>query len=84
MYVHARPIFEEFKKAEEIVGHHIQKDYYLEELEPEFEKMRKKGIPATEHIPSGEFWSLVRKTLKERRGFFKSELEEIKPCECLV
>jgi hypothetical protein len=84
IYVHANDVFEEFKKAEQLIGHHIQKGIYLEELEVEFEKMKQKGIPATEHIPSGEFWSLVKKNLKEKKGLFDTEKEDTKPCECLV
>lgn len=65
--------------AEEEIGYTIIKNKPMASLAEKFEKMKRAGIPATEHIQSGAFWALVRKKLREL------DLEETSvklPCEC--
>ena len=61
------------KKAEELIGYSIIKDYFLEDLEPKFEKMKRFGIIPTEKINHQKFWSIVRSELTEN---------VMMPCEC--
>lgn len=67
--------------AEEVIGYSIHKQGFLDELAPRFERMKLEGIEATERIPSGRFWSEVRKAL---RSFDLDTSESDKPCECLL
>lgn len=53
------------------------KKNYLEELEPEFEKMKQAGIEASEHEDARTFFARVRKLI------LSYEDENVdKPCEC--
>jgi len=68
VYVHCPNRWNKAKEAEESIGYSIKrrnkKQCYLKERESEFEALRKAGLPATEHIPQGQFWSMARKLLK--------------------
>ena len=68
VYVHRRDRWELSKIAEGIIGYAINKrggvPCRLIEREAEFEELRQAGLPATEHIPAGKFWSTARKLLK--------------------
>lgn len=56
-------LWTEAKEAEAIIGYSIHGDAFLEDKEPLFERMRLAGIPATEKIPSQQFWADVRRVL---------------------
>lgn len=93
VYVHDRPTYEEFAELEEEIGHTILRDKSLDDLRQYFDSILKTGIEVTEHIPSGAFWAEVRRELelksmgqtKSLTAFFgKKEIEETKPCECLI
>lgn len=77
VYVHDYETFERAKLSEERIGFSIIKDMFLKDIEPKFERMKNKGIPANEHIPSGTFWSTAKKYLKETT-------QDLFPCECWV
>jgi hypothetical protein len=68
--------FERAKLSEEIIGHSFGKEF-LKDIEPMFEKMKKIGIPANEHIPSGKFW-------KSAKHYLKQSTEDLFPCECFT
>lgn len=85
VYVSRPDIFEKAKNTEDVLGHSIINGNYLEDLEPIFEEMKLKNIPATEHIDGRTFWAMVRKVLKGSdldEVFEKAENE--KPCECVI
>lgn len=78
-------IFKKAKETEEYLGYSILRMMKkgvmhpspLSELEPIFERMKCAGVPASEHIPRGEFGKYLKK--------YKIEsLDEAKPCECFV
>lgn len=80
-------LWQEGKEAEEKLKHSIHKDYYLEEKEDLFIRMRDQGIPDTEHIPSGKFWATVRRLPKNSLGLMNTwrdiedmEKEDILAC----
>lgn len=60
------------KRAEELVGFSIIKGNFLEELEPEFCRLKGK-LPATEKIKPQKFWATARNLIKE---------DDVLPCEC--
>ena len=66
------------KRAEEKIGYTILKGLALLQLEPLFEAMQAAGVPATEQIPSGQFWALVRRTLG------KELFDSLRPVEQLI
>ncbi len=74
-YCLRRDRWELAKKAEEEIGYAINRRSYgkksipcrLIERESEFEALRRAGIPATEWMPSGQFWSMARKLLDQRQ-----------------
>ena len=68
-------IWEKAKWAEEVIGYSILKNDFLIELEPEFEKMRCRGIIPSEKLNHQSFWAEVRKTFKDESNM---------PCECAV
>lgn len=70
-------IWEKAKQAEEKIGYSIMKKDYLEELEPEFEKMKQAGIEASEHEDARTFFARVRKLIAS----YEDENVD-KPCEC--
>ena len=76
-------IFCKAKQTEDVLGYTILRrsvkgelvPFSLAKFEPIFERMKCAGVPASEHIPKGEF----AKYLKQ----YKIESsEEMKPCEC--
>lgn len=76
-YVHRRDLFEKAISSEIELGYSIIKGITMEELEPLFEKMLSLGVPASENVPSGKFWSEAKKVIKQSD-------EDQKPCECFV
>lgn len=60
VYCCHREIFEQGKYVEWKIGYSILKGAYLSELEPEFERMRQEGIPATENMETQWFWRYAR------------------------
>lgn len=50
--------------AEKVIGYSIHKGEPLESLDPLFSAMQQAGVPATENIPSGQFWSQARRTVR--------------------
>jgi hypothetical protein len=84
-------IWEKAKKAEEKIDHSILRNVFLEELEPEFARMKDAGVEPTEKVPAGTFWAQARDKVEwEERDnildFFTDEAieEDSKPCECVV
>lgn len=76
-------IWEKAKQAEEQIGHSILRNVYLDELEPEFVKMKAAGIAPTERIHANTFWASARKRLKSV-SIEEDEIEhDAKPCECV-
>lgn len=76
VYVNRYDIFCEGRDAEIEMGYSFGKEF-LKDLEPIFKKMKNKGIPANEHIPSGLFWKQAKKYLKE-------ETLDMFPCQCFI
>ncbi|MST97593.1 hypothetical protein FYJ85_11140 [Victivallaceae bacterium BBE-744-WT-12] len=74
VYVHRRDRWELAKKAEKEIGYTINRRNNLPclliEREEEFEVLRRAGLPATEWIPSGKFWSMARNLLKNNQPEF--------------
>lgn len=70
-YCHRRDRWELAKEAEQKVGYAINRrggvPCRLIEREEEFEALRRTGLPATEWIPSGRFWSVARNLLKNNQ-----------------
>ena len=54
-------IYEEAKEVEGKLDYSIIKNTFLRDLEPEFERMRLTGIPATENMDSYWFWNYAKK-----------------------
>lgn len=75
VYVHDTEIFERAKLSEERIGYSIIKDNYLKDLQIKFEKMKRAGVEASEHIPFQTFWAKAKKFIKQLE-------EDEKPCEC--
>lgn len=74
-------IFYKAKATEQFLDHSIIKGFYLDELEEQFTKMKKSGVPANEHMNPNSFWAKVRKMNLD--GFdFDYEINQ-KPCECV-
>jgi len=67
-------IFDKAKRAEKEIGFSIIRDAYLEDLECQFENMRKSGITPTESVNFQKFWADVRKAFPD--GF------DNLPCDC--
>jgi len=69
VYVHRRDRWELAKLAEATIGYAINRrngvPCRIIEREAEFEDMRKAGVPATEHIPAGQFWSMARNAINQ-------------------
>ena len=79
IYCQNPDIFAKAKLAEDAIGYSIDKEFYLDEMEGSFEKMRLAGIPQTELIPHQTFWASVRKEGINLRADAQSK----KPCECI-
>lgn len=65
-------VWEKAKMAEEQIGYSILKQAFLEELEPEFSRLKGK-MEATEKIKPQTFWAKARKYIAD---------EDVLPCEC--
>jgi hypothetical protein len=69
------------KWAEDEIGYAIHHDdagdIYLEDMEGRFERMKRAGIPATEHIPQQRFWAQAKKIIEVQ------QIIDTKPCECV-
>ena len=76
VYCTRRDIFEEAKAAEDLIGHSILKDVYMEEIEPVFAQMLAAGVATTEHEDPRTFFARVKKYLAEQDN-------DSKPCECV-
>lgn len=83
-------LWEKAKKAEDVIGYSILRKAYLDELEPEFARMKAAGVVPTEKVPSGTFWAQARQKMKWEEqenilDFFTEEAieEDSKPCECV-
>lgn len=73
-------VWQKAKQAEIEIGHSIFRDTYLDDMEPLFETMKAKGIPATENIVSAQFWRMAKAESKQLNIFEDMTL----PCECVV
>lgn len=76
VYVNDYEIFCEGRDSEIKMGYSFGKEF-LKDLEPMFEKMKQKGIPANEHIPSGLFW-------KQSKKYLKQDTLDMFPCQCFI
>ena len=74
-------MWERGKAAEDDIGYTIHADGSLADREPMFAAMRAAGIVATEHTPSGEFWSSARKAVRALPVL--AEERDARPCECV-
>lgn len=84
VYLHRPDMFERGKWAEEIIGHSIHKDAYLDELEPLFAQMKAAGITTTEHEDGRTFWARARRALNSKTQLDLFDLDDdAKPCECV-
>ena len=76
-------IWEEAKRAEEIIGYSILRrdniPVFLKEREEEFERMKLAGIRADELTPSGRFWSITKKVMSGNLDVNK--VEWVPPCQ---
>lgn len=80
VYCNRTDVWEKGKEAEAIIGYSIIKGFFLKDLECKFEKMRRLGIEATEHIPFQKFWADANKILKIPT--LVNQEEFYKPCSC--
>lgn len=71
-------IWAKAKHAEHIIGHSILSEGYLADLECKFVSMKAAGVPASERIPHGKFWSMAKAVVS-----LAIQSEEILPCECV-
>lgn len=84
VYLHRPDIFKRGIWAEDIIGHSIHKDAYLDELEPLFARMKAAGIATTEHEDGRTFWARARRRLNNVSQLDLFDLDtETKPCECV-
>ena len=75
----ARPkVYAKAVWAEEEIGYTIINGVSLAELAPMFERMKRAGIEATEHVPQQRFWADVK-----RAGIQLEQDDVTKPCECV-
>ncbi|MFW7230051.1 hypothetical protein ACMGGA_03760 [Citrobacter sp. BNK-39] len=74
------------KAGELEIGYAIHKDangpVYLEDKEEFFADMKRAGVPPTEHIPPGKFWSMAKRAVKNQQIDLFTDGENSKPCEC--
>ena len=71
-------IWEKAKLAEDVIGYSIHKDWYLDEVEQDFAKMKQMGFKTTEHEKGVTFFARVKREFKA----IENE-EDNKPCECV-
>ena len=81
VYCERPDIWEKAKATEDFIGYSIIKEIYLEDLEEKFALMKKHNVKPTEHIDPRTFWSQVGKQLKQD---MENEIEDAKPCECVL
>lgn len=74
-------IFEKAKSTEDFIDYSIIKGVYLSELEEQFKKMKRAGVPANEHMNPNSFWAKVRK-MNLSNFDYEAEINQ-KPCECV-
>lgn len=67
-------------EAEHLIGHSIDRDDYLEDLQDTFHEMYRAGVPATERIPQQRFWADAKKVVR----IAVEETKEALPCECTL
>lgn len=80
IYCQRKDIFDKAKYTEDTIGYSIDKEFYLEEMEDSFERMKQMGIPQTELIHHQTFWAQVRKA-----GInLKQDAQSKRPCECTI
>jgi hypothetical protein len=89
-------IWEKAKLTEEKIGATIKSECSMLELEPQFEHMKKAGVPPTENMKSGAFWSKAKEAMESFTDFENSrdKAEKLnnllfgtkgeKPCECTI
>lgn len=80
VYVTRKDIWKRAKQAEEEIGYSILKDGFLKDLECKFALMRKAGVPATERVPSAQFWRATKAVI----GNYLQQHAEEMPCDCLL
>lgn len=78
-FCHYPDIWVKAKKTENEIGHSILKEAFLEDLEPQFEKMKQRGVVPSEKKPPHEFWAEVKQKTGNQMSFDFNE----KPCECV-
>lgn len=78
IYLTRRDLWEKGKVAEDYIGHSIHSDWYLEDVESDFEKMKCLGITTTEHEDGRTFFARVRRMFKDIAAD-----ADMKPCECV-
>lgn len=78
VYLTRQDLWEKAKFAEDTIGYSIHKDWYLEDVEEDFAKMKCLGITTTEHELGVTFFARVRKIFKDIE-----QDEDAKPCECV-
>lgn len=68
VYVYRPDRWELAKETERLIGYSINrrnnKPCFLKEREAEFKLLKRRGMPATEHINPGKFWAMARKKSK--------------------
>lgn len=79
VYLHRQDIWKKALHAENVIDYTIMKNDSLEELEPQFEKMKQLGITTTEHENPMTFFARVRKVFKE----LETDEADVMPCECV-
>jgi hypothetical protein len=86
VYLYHPDIWAKGKLAEEVIGHSIHSDAYLDELEPDFALMKAAGVVTTEHEDARTFFARARNSvrLKYNEDLFFGDDESTKPCECIL
>jgi hypothetical protein len=86
VYLYHPEIWAKGKMAEEVIGHSIHKDVYLDELEDDFAKMKAAGVTTTEHEDGRTFFARARMAVRHKynEDLFFGDDEATKPCECIL
>ncbi len=79
-YCNRPDVFAKAKWAEDEIGYTIVRGISMEELEPIFEGMKRRGIVATEHEDARTFWARIRRM---NIPLVQDETDK-KPCECTI
>lgn len=77
VFCHYPTMWEELKQGEGEIGYAVHGFDFAEDMEETFRQMQAAGIPATEHIPSGRFWSSAKKAIKQGQLFSVVELPTV-------